>query len=137
MSTRATYKIVERTNKGTEVNTFYIHCDGYAAGAAEYFQHMLKFRNETLIKMYEKSYRPERYINNKSWASIFEIAIPSAEKTVSHDFHGDTEYQYSLYFSKDCNFIEARQVGNDIFFTGSLEEFISTERLQYNEGDKQ
>lgn len=73
MSTRATYEIREGGNS----HTFYIHHDGYPAGAAVYFQNMLK-------------------ANGASLASRFIRGNERAEFTAGHEAHGDTEFKYTL-----------------------------------------
>lgn len=77
MSTRATYRI-----KGTEYHqsaTFYIHYDGYEAGAAHYIASMLALDN-----------------TRGGWPCMFLRANETAELTESHAAHGDTEFRYDL-----------------------------------------
>lgn len=71
MSTRATYQI-----NGT---TFYIYYDGYAAGAAGYFYNMVACDNK-----------------RGGYACQFLRGNDLAELTDSHEYHGDTEYRYTL-----------------------------------------
>ena len=67
MSTRATYQFI------TEVSdvTCYIHHDGYPSGAAQYL-----FEAMTAEKFIRKN--------------------ENAEITLNHEFHGDTEYRYTV-----------------------------------------
>lgn len=82
MSTRATYKIIE--NHVT--TTFYIHHDGYPAGAAVYFQAMLDYNCEA---------------PNAGMADRFIRANARAELADGHDAHGDTDYQYTIKVEGD------------------------------------
>jgi hypothetical protein len=71
MSTRATYQI-----NGT---TFYIHYDGYEAGAAGYFLNMHRCATG-------RGGLAERFLRGNELAEI----------TASHEAHGDTEWRYTL-----------------------------------------
>lgn len=119
MSTRATYRILERQHKEPIVTYFYIHHDGYPEGALSYFRDLFKFR-DLLKKIYEKCPGDDysKYIERKSWASIFELGLVGAVKTIDHEYHFDTEYCYNLYFSKE----ELEQIS----FTGNAGTFIGT-----------
>jgi hypothetical protein len=109
MSTRATYQFKSKEGFNT---TFYIHHDGYPEGAAQY-----------LVNMLNKTYL------DKVDANTFFRANEGTELTKSHDYHGDTEYRYTI----DSNGIVAEEViyddSNDartkIIFTGSVGEFIN------------
>ena len=74
MATRATYCF---TNDGY-MTTVYIHWDGYPAGAATYFQNALDCDQ------------------HGCFATKFIRANDRAELTMSHAYHGDTEYWYDL-----------------------------------------
>lgn len=78
MSTRATYHIKPAYQHDLAA-TFYIHHDGYPAGAAHYFAQMLNLDNE-----------------RGGWPCMFLRANDGAELTDSHKAHGDTEYRYDL-----------------------------------------
>jgi multimeric flavodoxin WrbA len=82
MGTRATYQIGN--------HTFYIHYDGYAAGAAVYFYNMIEAAN-----VLDDS-GIGRELNHGGYAEQFLRGNPSAEFTTSHEDHGDTEYHYTL-----------------------------------------
>jgi hypothetical protein len=73
MATRATYNV--------DGVCFYIHWDGYEAGAAAYFWAM---------------YQAAIGGSKGGHAEAFMRGNPSAELTESHDAHGDTEYRYEL-----------------------------------------
>ena len=77
MSTRATYHFTATEHH--QAITFYIHHDGYPAGAAHYFASMLALDNE-----------------RGGWPCMFLRANDGAEITASHEAHGDTEYRYTL-----------------------------------------
>jgi hypothetical protein len=77
MSTRGTYQFNSgHTHEG--ITTVYIHHDNYPKGAARYFY-------KTLLNP-----------SNGNLATQFIRANPNSEITVSHDVHGDTEYQYNI-----------------------------------------
>ena len=86
MSTRATYEIRDGKNN----HTFYIHHDGYPAGAAVYFQRMLKANGASLA---------ERFIRGND----------KAEFTVGHEAHGDTEWKYTLTRLKGVIYVTAAE----------------------------
>jgi hypothetical protein len=71
MSTRATYLV--------NGQAFYIHYDGYPAGAAHYFASMLSLEN-----------------TRGGWPCMFLRANDQAEFTSGHDDHGDTDFRYDL-----------------------------------------
>lgn len=106
MSTRATYQI---TCDNGQIITYYIHSDGYPKGAANYFKKM----NDCSIE-------------NTCYAARFLIANQKAEITISHDVHGDTEFQYTLdsngwLLVKD---IPLTRRNSKILFFGGLRDFI-------------
>ena len=100
MSTRATYKI--------EDQTFYIHHDGYEMGASTYFANMI-----------------EKAGNGIQFVEAFQLGNDRAEKTESHEAHGDTEYCYDLKgfeltaYELDWDSNEPKQI-----FKGRLIDFI-------------
>lgn len=75
MSTRATYRFKGKYHD----HTIYIHHDGYPQGAAYYFYRMLMLENH-------RGTFAERMIR----------ANDGAELTKSHDYHGDTNYRYTI-----------------------------------------
>lgn len=77
MSTRGTYQF-NSGNVYEGITTVYIHHDNYPKGAARYFY-------KTLLNP-----------SQGNLATQFIRANPNAEITVSHDIHGDTEYQYNI-----------------------------------------
>lgn len=81
MSTRATYTIINESDR-TSIS-FYIHYDGYPAGAATYMHKAL-------------------FTDCKGgFAEAFLRANPEAEFTPGKDAHGDTEHHYTITESKD------------------------------------
>jgi hypothetical protein len=124
MSTRATYKITEVTHD-RHSQCFYIHHDGYPSGAVEYFKEMLGNYEQIA------SHRPGKLITAFSM-------IPNSEFTESHDSHGDTKYNYNLFFKLHGKefYLVAYKITltggsvNDIqeirtrFFDGTLQAFI-------------
>ena len=124
MSTRGTFRICEEiTENQFDVNTYYIHCDCYPKGAINHIAKIEKFK-DFLESEYYNGYRPEMQVKKKRYAALFEIAIDQAEKTIDHDFHGDTEYKYNLFFNKKgLNFIEC--YSNDgCIFSGTWKQFL-------------
>jgi hypothetical protein len=85
MSTRATYRFEDGPKPYDYLRhgpiTFYVHHDGYPAGAALYFYQMLTH---------------ERERGNGGLAEQFIRANEGAEFTRSHSAHGDTEYRYDI-----------------------------------------
>lgn len=73
MSTRATYQF---ESKHRDTVTIYIHHDGYCEGAASYFYNAFLAGGMS----------PENFIRGND----------RAELTKSHDWHGDTEYRYTV-----------------------------------------
>lgn len=86
MSTRATYEIKDGANN----HTFYIHHDGYPAGAAVYIQRMLRASGASLA---------ERFIRGNE----------KAEFTVGHEAHGDTEWKYTIARIKGVIYVTAAE----------------------------
>ncbi len=78
MGTRATYNLSAGRYNHQQV-CFYIHWDGYPAGAASYFWNMYQIKNE-----------------RGSYAGRFIRGNELAEFTLDHNEHGDTEYCYDL-----------------------------------------
>lgn len=78
MSTRATY-LLSTDDWNNQMICFYIHSDGYPAGAAYYFWQMHLCKN-----------------NRSGYAGRFIRANGSAEFTICHESHDDTEYQYTI-----------------------------------------
>jgi len=107
MSTRATYKF---ETEGDSV-TFYIHHDGYEAGAAMYFNNM------------------NNVPGYASRATKFLRANDGADFTAGHDAHGDTEYQYDIdregnIIARSCASWENNGIPKTIF-SGTVDEFIA------------
>jgi hypothetical protein len=93
MSTRATYEI------GGE--TFYIHYDGYPAGAAGYFANMIE-----AMTVPAKSGGIEAIESRRGGARFaFIRGNMLAEPTESHDAHGDTEYRWRLEHVEGRGFV--------------------------------
>lgn len=106
MSTRATYRFDDESSK----TTIYVHHDGYPTGAASYFYDML---------------------NNPSSGNLatqFIRAVPRATITKSHEYHGDTEYQYTVTHVESNSldpFLDAFDVNNNAtIFSGPLYDFV-------------
>ena len=85
MSTRATYRVIDKTFSVERATTFYIHHDGYAEGAANYFHTLFSYRENL----------------RGGLDSRFLRAISNSEITSSHEVHGDTEYRYDIVQTKD------------------------------------
>lgn len=104
MSTRATYEFVDG-----EIKTYvYVHYDNYPQGAASYFY-------ETLINP-----------SKGNFATQFIRAIKGAEITQSHEYHGDTDYQYVITgigpkAHLNCICVQSKAS----IFEGYLNEFIN------------
>lgn len=108
MSTRATYEFVDNGIK----TYVYVHYDNYPEGAANYFY-------ETLINP-----------SKGNFATQFIRAINGAEITESHEYHGDTDYQYIITGTgpkAHLNCISVQSKTN--VFEGFLDDFIN----QYKE----
>lgn len=103
MSTRGTYQF----NSEDYNTTIYVHHDNYPTGAAAYFYDML---------------------NNPSSGTLatqFIRAVPRATITKSHEYHGDTEFQYTVTELGVDPFIEAFSVNTKkVFFSGPLYDFV-------------
>lgn len=104
MSTRATYVI-----GGT---AFYIHYDGYPAGAARYLGAMVRHPNK-----------------RGGLAEAFLRANELAEFTEGHEAHGDTEYRYT--YEPGTDLLRAWEVRRydsekwECIFAGTLETFLN------------
>lgn len=96
MSTRATYHFKATSNQTAPI-TFYIHHDGYPAGAAHYAASMLALDNQ-----------------RGGWACMFLRANDGAEITSGHDDHGDTEFRYDFNQAKQT--VRAWKVSADRTF---------------------
>lgn len=85
MATRATYQI-NRT-------TFYCHWDGYPTGAAQRFANMVKAL--TVPETGDRKFDP---IEDRRGGMEFAFIRGNldAEPTKNHEYHGDTEYRYTL-----------------------------------------
>ena len=107
MSTRATYSFI---SDNLPAVTFYIHCDGYKEGAAQYFYNAVVSENES-----------------GSFVSKFLRANERADFTRSHDAHGDTEYRYTLSDSFLLTVEAYNHTSDDwgVDFTGPLDQFIN------------
>lgn len=132
MSTRGTYKIIEKINGMRKIHYFYIQSDNDPQGAANYLQKVLDFKTKL-----DKFYNPESYNPKKTWSSIFEISIPSCEQAVDHEEdHGDTLYRYNINFEEIPTLRATRLLVGDMssdtlpavtweeFYRGNLENFI-------------
>lgn len=84
MSTRATYEIAGQT--------FYIHHDGYPAGAASYFENMIG-----ALTVAGNGQGIDAIADRRGGALFaFIRGNLRAEPTESHDVHGDTEYRWKI-----------------------------------------
>lgn len=131
MSTRATYNFKDESRDVT----FYIHCDGYPEGAADYFSAMLE-------------YQGSMETHNHGLAEVFFRANATAEFTSGHDAHDDTEYRYdvggkdAIYTMNGSNGTRySRQIGrlraydtddDKPFFDGTVEDFVAKYKHQVN-----
>lgn len=120
MSTRATYCFEGK-------NYYYIHYDNYPSGAAKYFQDMLNAEGNTLEEKFEKA--------------------TGAEKTESHEKHGDTDWRYDLFIKYDEEILYIRVyecIGYDlvdtpiwdIYWYSPLQLFIDTQLAIRNQNSK-
>lgn len=121
MSTRATYRIQEFTPHENRIEYFYIQYDGYPAGAAEYFQKLL-------VNM-ESLKETDPYSGNVKWrpgkAIVAFGMLKYAEFTEDHEYHGDTEYRYNLYFDRIRKTWDIVAYGRENkFFDDTLDNFI-------------
>lgn len=94
MSTRATYRFTSAFDR-TPDTTFYIHHDGYLAGAAQYLHAMVDHLTVADNDGYQAI--EER---RGGCAFAFIRANMRAEVTASHEQHGDTEYRYNVHEDK-------------------------------------
>jgi len=111
MATRATYQ----SKSGFSTTTFYIHHDGYAAGAAHYFLKAQLLQEKT----------------NRNFLSCFLWANERSEVISHHGTHSDTEYRYdlSMDLERKWQIIAYKRKGDfgdtfDPFYQGSLDKFI-------------
>lgn len=123
MSTRATYEI--------EGRTFYIHHDGYPAGAASYLYNMVKAL--TNVDATGESYDIfDHRMRRGGLEFAFIRGNGQAEPTENHDVHGDTEYRYTVTRSEGEPMLRAEErVGDwsnptwETFFFSPLAEFVN------------
>lgn len=119
MSTRATYRLTEKSDRRNLSVTCYIHHDGYPDGGAYYLWNALKAM-ETGGK--------------GGLITSFIRANEGAELTNSHDEHGDTEYRYEITqdgYGVDnvtVRVLERKDYGKDWTgcYIGSLVHFLNT-----------
>ena len=117
MSTRGTYKFVDSFSSDV---TIYIHYDNYPQGAAVY--------------LYNTLTNPSK----GGFGTQFIRANKEAEITISHDTHGDTEYQYHIICKHNLfdSEVVVRKVIRDWdldtryyeeYFKGNILDFIEKE----------
>mgnify|MGYP006429152171 CR=1 FL=1 len=116
MTTRATYNFAN-LNMGSTTFTLYDHYDGYPSGAADKLQRAINYPNR-----------------RGNLTDAFLRANDTAELTLSHDFHGDTEFAYNITktqipaFQYHVNAWKRLAVHNEDlwheFFQGPLNEFL-------------
>ena len=100
MSTRATYKFIGEI---TGTHTAYIHHDGYPEYAFN-------------------------YLENAANIDAFMAKNERAEITESHDFHGDTDYRYTI--QNGCVLCQKRIFDDELNvtweteFLGTAEQFV-------------
>lgn len=123
MATRGTY-CFDNKARGFQTN-FYIHWDNYPKGAAVYLYEAVKHQ--------QTSNEP----SDRCLATCFIKANKTVEFTHSHDYHGDTDYQYdiTIFVNKEPT-IEVRQIIRDweldtryseLYFKGNLYDFVNKE----------
>lgn len=101
MSTRATYKFISEI---TGTHTAYIHHDGYPEYAYSYLENAANI---------------DSFIAKNTQARI----------TKDHDYHGDTDYRYTV--QNGCVVCEKRDYLDDletvwkIIFIGTIEQFVA------------
>ena len=106
--------------------TFYIHHDGYPTGAARYFKKM-------------RDYEDKMKTCNHGLAEVFFRANDNAEFTQSHEYHGDTDYQYTLTMPEDYRFgkrehiLEVKFARGKIIFKGTVDDFIAKASQHYRQ----
>lgn len=110
MSTRASYTFLPNKKANKAHAVFYIHHDGYPAGAAQY-----------LLAMIAQSGQ----VN----ANTFYRANDRAELIYSADTYGDIEYKYTIDQRVNNIRVEQRQYGAPtdwrILFNGPVVDFLS------------
>lgn len=103
MATRATYRFIP---KGCAPVCFYIHYDGYPAGAAAYFHRALQSQRK------EDDFG--RRVGGRDITAAFVHAnVELCEFAASHDAYGDTEYRYN--YNVETDILEAQER----YFVGS------------------
>lgn len=120
MSTRATYTI--------DGQHFYIHHDGYKAGAASYFSNMIDAMNPHNPKGIDYI---DAYAGRGGAPFAFIRGNGMAEPISSPHDHDDTEFDYVITTTSDGSMhLEAKQRPWDggawkVIFSGSLTDFIN------------
>jgi hypothetical protein len=137
MGTRATYRIKEASNdcgfNRSQSKYFYIHWDGYPEGAADYFKQMQN--NLETLKVKHSFHKEEEFELKFGKAIIAFGMIGPAEFTEDHEEHGDTEFQYNLFYSHktdswDVEVVEVKRWNEDrvvresVIFDGTLNDFF-------------
>jgi len=119
MSTRATYLFSNTALAGEDV-CVYIHHDGYASGAAQYFSDAKHLASRDRRPLLES----------------FIAANKGATLTRSHEVHRDTEYRYytnGKYLTVHARIISLEEdedyISWKVIFSGNLDDFI-LEQLQ-------
>lgn len=124
MSTRATYRVKEYNGITQRIEYFYIHYDGYPEGAAQKFKQLLL----NMDSLKEKSHienGQDIFVWRPGKSIIAFGMLPYAEFTEDHEEHGDTEYQYDLYYDrKNKSWDVVARGRNGIFFDDTLLSFI-------------
>lgn len=109
MSTRATY-LLPTADYNNQHICFYIHQDGYPAGAANYFYKMHQCKNV-----------------NGGLAERFFRTNHQAEFTPYHEVHTDTEFRYTINHQGMLIVWTKAKVGNqwNIFYEGAWHDFVN------------
>jgi hypothetical protein len=113
MATRAAYQFIySNVNDNRKAGAvFYIHHDGYTAGAAHYF-----------LAMLDRTGHAD--------ANAFFRANGGAELTASVEYHSDIDYKYTVYQADDTIRVEKRNYDSPTnqwrtIFSGSLASFLT------------
>lgn len=128
MGTRATYQFETKGKYGINKKvTYYIHWDGYPAGAATYFK-----AAADLLAAHPRTEPGDDWRGNI--AEAFVRANLLAEITPDHEAHGDTEYRYDVvteYGAETTVKAYKREFTADdmtnwtVIFEGELKEFLT------------
>lgn len=110
MATRATYGFYARSEFRPNT-TIYIHWDGYEEGASHYYLNALAWAFENHGRL---SFSMEDFIR----------ANDSAELTLDHDTHSDTEYRYDILTQELCEAPNWQSCTNDY----TLDDLINVSR---------